>query len=203
MKKTLLSLFAALMTLTVSAQSYTEDLVVTINNESAPAQPTTVEVVRSADNTTCTFKLNNFVLMGTINVGNIVLEDVTMTADGDNYKIAADKTILIQSGSLPGVPDGAFSEGGGWLGPDLGPVPVVLTGGVNDNRLYANIDIDMKEAIGDVINVVLGDPEATGIQNVTLSSSKVEDGAIYNLQGVRVNKAEKGIYIIGGRKVIK
>ena len=47
------------------------------------------------------------------------------------------------------------------------------------------------------------DAEATGIENV--STETVEEGnvAIYNLNGIRVNKAQKGIFIINGKKVVK
>ena len=41
--------------------------------------------------------------------------------------------------------------------------------------------------------------EATAINKI---QSKTEDGAIYNLQGVRVNAAKKGIYIQNGKKYI-
>lgn len=40
----------------------------------------------------------------------------------------------------------------------------------------------------------------TGISNVKANS--LQDGAIYNLQGVRVNNPQKGIYIQNGRKVV-
>ena len=42
--------------------------------------------------------------------------------------------------------------------------------------------------------------DATGIANV---EKAVENGAIYNLAGQRVNKAQKGIYIINGKKILK
>jgi len=41
---------------------------------------------------------------------------------------------------------------------------------------------------------------ATGIANV---EKTVENGAIYNIAGQRVNKARKGIYIVNGKKVVK
>lgn len=41
----------------------------------------------------------------------------------------------------------------------------------------------------------------TGIKNVELNSNA--NAVIYNLAGQRVNKAEKGIYIINGKKVLK
>ena len=41
----------------------------------------------------------------------------------------------------------------------------------------------------------------TGIVNVE-TKSDANDDAIYNMQGVRVSKAQKGVYIINGRKVV-
>ena len=42
----------------------------------------------------------------------------------------------------------------------------------------------------------------TGIESVILNENVNLDGTIYNMQGVRVEKATKGIYIINGRKVV-
>ena len=42
--------------------------------------------------------------------------------------------------------------------------------------------------------------EATGIKSV---ESEADNDTIFNLQGVRVNNAEKGIFIINGKKVVK
>ena len=49
--------------------------------------------------------------------------------------------------------------------------------------------------------VFAGDDE-TGIESLTPAFSEGE-GAIYNLSGQRVSKAQKGIYIINGKKVLK
>jgi Leucine-rich repeat (LRR) protein len=43
------------------------------------------------------------------------------------------------------------------------------------------------------------DGEATAIQNIEKAAEQ-NDGAIYNLQGVRVQKAQKGLYIQNGKK---
>lgn len=52
------------------------------------------------------------------------------------------------------------------------------------------------------LNVIFeDDAEATAINKV--ENKVAEDDVIYNLQGVRVNKAGKGIYIINGKKVIR
>jgi hypothetical protein len=48
---------------------------------------------------------------------------------------------------------------------------------------------------------IVFDGDATGIQNLTVEDEAT--GAIYNLNGVRVNKAQKGIYIQNGKKYVK
>ena len=42
----------------------------------------------------------------------------------------------------------------------------------------------------------------TGIDNMENGTLNMENGAVYNLQGQRVNKAQKGVYIQNGRKVV-
>ena len=42
-------------------------------------------------------------------------------------------------------------------------------------------------------------PTVDGIQNVTTS----KDAVIYNLQGIRIQKLQKGVNIVNGKKVIK
>ena len=45
--------------------------------------------------------------------------------------------------------------------------------------------------------------DATGISLMEDGRSKMEDGAIYNLAGQRLNKMQKGINIVNGKKVLK
>ena len=47
---------------------------------------------------------------------------------------------------------------------------------------------------------VVFDGEATGIKEITSDNTKAE---IFDLSGRRVAKAQKGVYIINGKKVIK
>ncbi len=42
----------------------------------------------------------------------------------------------------------------------------------------------------------------TGIENMEHGTLNMENGAIYNLQGQRVNKAQKGVFIQNGKKVV-
>ncbi len=44
--------------------------------------------------------------------------------------------------------------------------------------------------------------EATGIDSIEQAQPVINDGVIYNLQGVRVTNPTKGIYIVNGRKVV-
>lgn len=154
MKKTLLTLLTLCLTaFTAAAQSYTENLVVTVNGVSTDPQPASITVVKGADGKTCDFALKNFSLSdgeGNIPVGNITLKNVAMKGKGYCTEIATTQTIQIENGD-----DESVSE---WLGPLLGEVPVVLKGQLTDEHLYVNIDIDMTESLSQVINVVAGSP---------------------------------------------
>jgi hypothetical protein len=44
--------------------------------------------------------------------------------------------------------------------------------------------------------------DATGIDNVNVNAN-LNEGAIYNIAGQRVSKAQKGIFIINGKKVLR
>ena len=46
------------------------------------------------------------------------------------------------------------------------------------------------------------DGETTSIRTINVNLETQNDGAIYNLQGQRLNAPRKGINIINGRKVI-
>lgn len=58
-----------------------------------------------------------------------------------------------------------------------------------------------KDAYARELNVIWDDDsEATGISTV---KNEENSDVIYNLQGARVNKAQKGVFIINGKKVVK
>ena len=44
--------------------------------------------------------------------------------------------------------------------------------------------------------------DPNGIETIDNSQSSINNGAIYNLQGQRVNKAQKGVFIQNGKKII-
>ena len=77
---------------------------------------------------------------------------------------------------------------------------VTDTGDAASRRAEANDEYTIRAANS---RGGFGEPKvvsiATGINNV---KNDINNGEIYNLQGVRVNKAQKGVYISNGRKVV-
>ena len=163
MKKTLLTFFCALTALFAAAQTekiYTEPLVVTINGESTEPQNTAVTVIDNGDGT-INFELKNFVLSAggdDMGVGNIALENLAVTeVEGGLKTFVYDGPLVITEGDKAGIDT--------WIGPILGEIPLVLVGKMSDNKLYVTIDIDMQEAIGQIISVQVGNdnfPPANG-----------------------------------------
>ena len=51
------------------------------------------------------------------------------------------------------------------------------------------------------LSVSFGD-ESTGINSIDNGQRTIDNGGIYNLQGQRVEKAKKGLYIVNGKKVL-
>ena len=77
------------------------------------------------------------------------------------------------------------------------------TATVATNRAYLNLE-GVAEAPASVKGVRLyfdGSEEATAITEITEKTEGTE-GTIYNLQGQRVNSLQRGIYIVGGKKVL-
>lgn len=192
MKKILLTFFMAVTTVVAMAQTktYTDNLVVTIDGESTEPQETTIIVEQNA-NGTYKLSLNDFILGGMFFVGNIVVDNIATTESNNIKSFQTNQNILITAG------EDTSEE---WLGPQLGEIPVALTGKMDDANLYCTIDIDMSESLGQVVNVVFGeDGKVTSINSVS-----VENGAnvIYDITGRRVNEiTTAGIYIVNGKKV--
>lgn len=203
MKKTLLTFCLSLCALCGMAQTqtnYSEKLVVTIDGNSTDSIPAAITVVDNGDGT-CDFSLKNFILaddQSSVAIGNVDLKGVKMEKVDGVSNISTNQNIVIQPGDDPNYGEDA------WLGPILGEVPIVLTGKLTATALYVNIDIDMSETLGQIINVVVGQEKnvISGINGVKVNPS-TNSTAIYTLGGVRVNKATKGVYVINGKKVIK
>ena len=78
-----------------------------------------------------------------------------------------------------------------------------------ENRAYLDLNAvpvlaDEEVAAANVNRMVLGDWEMTGIDEVKASPAQVDDEAVYNLSGIKMDadNLPKGIYIRGGKKFI-
>lgn len=73
---------------------------------------------------------------------------------------------------------------------------------VTSGKIKAGGVYIQSETAADRLNIVFeGDAEATAIKSIAAEAEK--NGAVYNLNGVRVNKASKGVYIQNGKKYVK
>lgn len=207
MKKTLLLAAFGIFSLAGFAQTsktYTDDLVVSIDGVSAPAQKSNIEFVNN-ENGTCDFVLKNFCLgegEDVLYVGNIELKNVELVS-GESYNTFETKQII---NILPG--DDSSKE---WFGPMLGEVPIDMQGKINEEQLYCTIDIDMMSTLQQIIKVTFGKDITTGITHVSVTAEKLVD--VYTLNGAllrsrvssenALNGLQPGIYVVNGKKVVK
>ena len=130
-----------------SEKPYIETLYVTVNSETSEPQAANVLVQTRYDGN-FNFVLKNFVLDGSIPVGNINVPSLTKKADGS---FSFQGNTSIEAGDLEGVAED------GWLGPELGVVPLDLKGQfVGEDHLRVSIDIDMTSTLEQFIYVHLG-----------------------------------------------
>lgn len=149
---------------------YTEPLIITINGVSSEPQVTDVTVVDNGDGT-INFELKNFFLKSDgeeLPVGNIVVENISATEGEDGLKyITYEAPMVIQPGDIEGVDM--------WIGPMVGEIPLKLQGKMNDEKLFVTIDIDMQEALGQVLVVQVGtDDFSAGIVGDLNGDGKVD-----------------------------
>lgn len=154
MKKILLSLICTIVAaLGATAQTFTDNLLITVDGETSDPQEATVLFTENGDGT-CNFTLLNFCLGSgeeAAPVGNIELKNLPLSAaEGGLRTFTYNDNLLITAGTLPGVPEEE------WLGPYLGEIPLQLSGKVSDSKIYVLIDINL-ELLGQIVRVTFGD----------------------------------------------
>lgn len=79
------------------------------------------------------------------------------------------------------------------------PIPVATTTWEEDQDRYFGVTTagNVKVILADY-----GNDEAVGIDSVAVDGLFLEDAPIYNVAGQRVNSLDKGIYIVGGKKIL-
>ena len=123
-------------------RSYTDEYVVTMDGAIVQQATETVYITETAPNT-YTLEINNLVL-GTTQIGNIVVPDLKTSDTSENYEeFYIETTVTIEKGDLGGL----------WVGPSLGQVPITVYGKINEEKLYVNIDMTV---LGKSVNVRFG-----------------------------------------------
>lgn len=206
MKKFLLTFCCALLSLTAVAQtstSYTDSLTVTINGSTTPKQEATIIAEKNADGS-YNFLLNNFTMEAAPGeftyVGNIKLNNVEVSESEGISTFTHQETILITAGD---------DSSKFWIGPMLGNVPINISGKMTAEKLFCTIDIYMEDLKQSIL-VYFGEDIVAGIDHINGNQTSV---SVYGLNGVclrsNVKQSEalknlpKGVYIVGGKKVLK
>ena len=148
MKKIIAMLAAVCCSMALSATSYMCHLKVVINDVATEQDQVQVDVTQQ--NGTYSLNLKNFCLVAdgvTMPVGNISVSGVEGVNEFGYTTITFNAPINITPGDDPN-----YSESD-WIGPMLGDVPIDLTARFIGTALSANIDINMMDMLGQVINV--------------------------------------------------
>ena len=197
MKQFLLLFFGALLTLGADAQTrtFTDNLVVDMGGTTGTTAPLTATVYLTEHDGKVDLELRNFVFKtGTINtaVGHIKLSDLTVTEDGDKKRFSGKGKAKLTRGDLP--------EYSYWISTFLPSLNMEANGYFTADNL--NFTLDFAVPFQGKMKVMYGQRKTTGVQTALNAPA---DEAVYTLGGRRLEAlpARGGIYIVGGRKVVR
>ena len=178
MKKLFTLFAAAAVALTAMATDYTGKITVTINDNPV-TQDATITIEQNEDSTYM-LNIKNFKLVDpetTIDVGNIVVDNLKGYTINGVTTVVADQTITIEEGDDPDVEV--------WYGPFLDEVPIIMATQFDDTNAKVDIDIDMTEILEQFINVKFNTrEEGSGIYGDVNGDGSVNAGdvtAVYNI----------------------
>ena len=138
----------ALTAMVARATDYDEPIVVNVNGI-ATTQHGVITVNKQGDLYELTLK--NFTLDNggsLVGVGNVTLQDIKPQMVGSTVLLDVARDINITSGDNPEVPI--------WIGPTIGPIPVMLVATIDGDKLYATLLIDMQASLQQIIKVTIG-----------------------------------------------
>lgn len=198
MKKIFTLITVMLVAMSAMAQDlkstdYHDQLVITINGETRPAEQAVITISEEAEEGKYTIKLNQFSFMGML-IGDVTMNGVQGDDDSEGFTNYAtvnkdDEPITLTATITNGDPAGIM----GLLG---GKIDVTVKKGSRskDGKLYAMITL-VVSGVGNV-DAVFGDNNFDGSSINGVSSDDDKVAAIYALNGARVSTMTRGVNIL-------
>ncbi|WP_337668016.1 calycin-like domain-containing protein [Prevotella sp.] len=190
MKKIFTLITVMLVAMSAMAQDlkstdYHDQLVITINGETMPAEQAVITITEEAEEGKYTIKLNQFSFMGLL-IGDVTMTGVQGDDDSEGFtNYATTQTATITNGEAEGIM--------GMLG---GKIDVTVKDGSRSKggKFYAMITL-VVPGVGNV-DAVFGDNNFDGSSINGVSSDDDKVAAIYALNGARVSTMTRGVNIL-------
>lgn len=190
MKKIFTLITVMLVAMSAMAQDlkstdYHDQLVITINGETMPAEQAVITIAEEAEEGKYTVKLNQFSFMGLL-IGDVTMTGVQGDDDSEGFtNYATTQTATITNGEAEGIM--------GMLG---GKIDVTVKDGSRSKggKFYAMITL-VVPGVGNV-DAVFGDNNFDGSSINAVSSDDDKVAAIYALNGARVSTMTRGVNIL-------
>ena len=190
MKKIFTLITVMLVAMSAMAQDlkstdYHDQLVITINGETMPAEQAVITIAEEAEEGKYTVKLNQFSFMGLL-IGDVTMTGVQGDDDSEGFtNYATTQTATITNGEAEGIK--------GMLG---GKIDVTVKDGSRSKggKFYAMITL-VVPGVGNV-DAVFGDNNFDGSSINGVSSDDDKVAAIYALNGARVSTMTRGVNIL-------
>lgn len=190
MKKIFTLITVMLVAMSAMAQDlkstdYHDQLVITINGETMPAEQAVITIAEEAEEGKYTVKLNQFSFMGLL-IGDVTMTGVQGDDDSEGFtNYATTQTATITNGEAEGIM--------GMLG---GKIDVTVKDGSRSKggKFYAMITL-VVPGVGNV-DAVFGDNNFDGSSINGVSSDDDKVAAIYALNGTRVSTMTRGVNIL-------
>lgn len=190
MKKIFTLITVMLVAMSAMAQDlkstdYHDQLVITINGETMPAEQAVITIAEEAEEGKYTVKLNQFSFMGLL-IGDVTMTGVQGDDDSEGFtNYATTQTATITNGEAEGIM--------GMLG---GKIDVTVKDGSRSKggKFYAMITLVVL-GVGNV-DAVFGDNNFDGSSINGVSSDDDKVAAIYALNGARVSTMTRGVNIL-------
>lgn len=190
MKKIFTLITVMLVAMSAMAQDlkstdYHDQLVITINGETMPAEQAVITITEEAEEGKYTIKLNQFSFMELL-IGDVTMTGVQGDDDSEGFtNYATTQTATITNGEAEGIM--------GMLG---GKIDVTVKDGSRSKggKFYAMITL-VVPGVGNV-DAVFGDNNFDGSSINGVSSDDDKVAAIYALNGARVSTMTRGVNIL-------